>query len=204
MAKSHRQAGGRVLSIGHSNHAADTFVALLKAHGVELVADVRSQPYSKYVPQFNGPAVKSLVTGEGVDYLFMGKELGGRPDSEDFYDEDGHVLYDRLAESAVFLEGISRLERELPARRVALMCSEEDPLRCHRYLLIARVLAARGIAMEHIRGDGRLESEADLRAKERAESDDAQLVLFPEAEEPAWRSLRSVSPKRAQPNSLES
>jgi uncharacterized protein (DUF488 family) len=94
-----------------------------------------------------------------------GRELGGRPEGDEFYDAEDRVLYERVAASPRFLEGIDRLEQAAKRSRIAILCSEEDPTDCHRRLLIGRVLAARGIDLHHVRGDGRVEREADLRQR---------------------------------------
>jgi uncharacterized protein (DUF488 family) len=94
-----------------------------------------------------------------MKYVFLGKELGGRPEGSEFYDEGGGVLYDRLAESALFLEGIDRLMEGVKGYRVAIMCGEEDPVKCHRRVLVGRVLEERGVRVKHIRGDGRVEDD---------------------------------------------
>lgn len=182
-----------LFSIGHSSHLPEKFIELLKLHAIDVVADVRSQPYSKYAPQFNSPELKALLQRQGLKYLFMGKELGGRPEGDEFYDETGRVLYDRVAGSKLFCEGISRLEEGRQKFRVALMCSEEDPAVCHRYLLISRVLSERGIEIRHIRGDGQLQSQTDVAGPDES-PDVSQPVLFPETEESTWKSLRSVLP----------
>jgi uncharacterized protein (DUF488 family) len=194
------ETGQILFTIGHSNHSPEHFCGLLRQHGVEVLVDVRSQPYSQYTPHFNRELLKPAVIGDGVQYLFMGDELGGRPLELDCYDEDGHVLYSKLSQSTRFLRGIDRVEKGIEKYRVALMCSEEDPTVCHRFLLIARVLADRGRVLQHIRGDGHIDRH-DLLADD---GPDPQMLLFPEAkEEKPWRSLRSVLPKRTPPISLE-
>src|SRR5829696_9023919 len=116
-----------ILTIGHSNYSLEAFIELLRAHRIEVLVDVRSQPYSKYTPHFESRALKESLPAAGIKYLFMGKELGGRPDGDEFYDSEGFVLYSRLAESPLFLEGISRLESGMEqGLRVAIMCSEEN------------------------------------------------------------------------------
>jgi uncharacterized protein (DUF488 family) len=185
-------------SIGHSNHSEEKFFELLTQHGIEVLADVRSQPYSRYSPQFNDTNLKQSVEAAGIRYLFLGRELGGRPDNDELLDDDGHALYHRMAEAPQFLAGVERLERELAEQRVAIMCSEEDPAVCHRHLLVARVLTSRGINVLHIRGDGRLESEAQVAPQEK------QGLLFADLEQQSWKSLRSVSPKLRPPSSSES
>lgn len=191
-----------IFSIGHSNHPLDAFIDLLRMHEIAVLVDVRSAPYSRYVPHFNPANIKASLKEAGFQYIYMGKELGGRPDGAEFYDAEGHVRYDRLAESPVFLAGLERVIKGSAQFRVALMCSEENPTDCHRRLLITRVLAGRAIPVQHIRGDGRIETEAELAEAERsAEEAAGQLSLFDEQEVKAWRSIRSVSPKKAPPNS---
>ena len=151
-------------TIGHSNHAPERFVELLQQHGIEAVADVRSQPYSRFAVHFRQELLRQLLAEAEVGYVFLGRELGGRPPDPDLYDDDGNVLYGRVARSERFAEGLRRLLAGAATQRVAMMCSEEDPTRCHRRLLITQALLGRGAppTVMHIRGDGRLSSEAEL------------------------------------------
>ena len=183
----------RLFSIGHSNHALERFLELLRQHRIEVLADARSHPYSRFAPHFDASSLKEAVIGAGIKYLFMGKELGGRPEGDDFYDAEGHVLYWRVAESNLFLDGIVRLENGITKHRVAIMCSEEDPSACHRRLLVGRVLKTRGVQLEHIRGDGRIQTEAELQAEEERCRANGQIGFFDEPpQEKAWRSIQSV------------
>jgi uncharacterized protein (DUF488 family) len=199
--RENEEAQGTVLwTIGHSNHAIERFLELLDANEIAVLADVRSQPYSKFSPQFNAASLKEAVTVHGLHYAFFGDTLGGRPEDDAFYDEEGHVRYDRLAESDSFREGVARLKRGIArGSRIALMCSEEDPTVCHRHRLVGRVLAGEGITLRHIRGDGRVQSDAELAQKKGGEG---QASLFDAdalddlAKEGPWRSLLSVSPRR--------
>jgi uncharacterized protein (DUF488 family) len=177
--------GSTVLTIGHSNHSAEQFLGLVQSQTIEVVADVRSHPYSRFAPHFSQEALKAALQQIGVKYVFLGAELGGRPDGEAYYDDDGHVLYGRVARAPFFIDGIERLERGLTRVRVAIMCSEEDPTNCHRRLLIARVLRDRDIEVLHLRGNGRLQRDAELGAATQGD-------LFSGFEEGAWRSTRSV------------
>jgi len=193
----------RLLSIGHSSHSLETFLVLLKQHRIEVLVDARSHPFSRFASHFDAAALKKAVVDAGIRYLFLGKELGGRPDGEEFYDDDGHVLYWRVAESALFLEGLRRLEKGMVKYRVALLCSEEDPASCHRRLLIGRVLAARGIVLDHIRGDGRIQTEAELQVEEEQRRTKGQGSLFERREDKTWRSTQSVSRKGPRQSSSE-
>src|SRR5262245_1827042 len=115
-----------MFSIGHSNHPIERFLQLLKQHGVEVLVDVRSMPYSRFSPQFSIHALRRSVSEAGCEYVFLGKELGGRPEGREFYDEEGRVLYGRRAEAPEFIAGIERLASDAEQRRVAMMCSEEN------------------------------------------------------------------------------
>ena len=238
-----------VLTIGHSNHEPQAFVSLLRTHGVDAVVDVRSAPYSRYLPHFNKEHLERILREGGIRYAFKGKELGGQPANRACYDADGRILYDKLAETDAFKEGVAYVleaaaaqpaagsesaavhpstssgrtaagrgagrtvaegeagrtaagreagrtvaEREAgrtgagrdggrtaaegdagrmaadgdagrtaaaPAGGLALMCSEKEPLECHRTLLISRTLAGRGVAVAHVHADGSLESHED-------------------------------------------
>lgn len=184
-------AAVQVWTVGHSNHSAAHFVGLLRGCGIEVVADVRSQPYAKYASHFSQSPLRLLLKEAGVDYLFLGRELGGRPPEPEMYDDEGHVLYGALAETSLFRAGLARLREVAIVQRVAMMCSEEDPAACHRRLLVTRAMRTSDPASSvvHIRGDGEVVDEDDLT---RALRGDRQLSLFEEAK--TWRSARSALP----------
>uniref|UniRef100_A0A7C2WT04 DUF488 domain-containing protein n=1 Tax=Thermorudis sp. TaxID=1969470 RepID=A0A7C2WT04_9BACT len=146
-----------VFTIGHSAHTIDEFIGLLRRHGVDAVADVRSMPYSRVAPQFNREALARRLRAEGIRYVFLGEELGGRPADPSCY-ENGQVRYERLAQTERFKYGIERVIRGANRYRIALMCTEKEPLECHRTLLVARALHDRGVDVRHILADGRLEA----------------------------------------------
>jgi uncharacterized protein (DUF488 family) len=184
-----------VFTVGHSNHPAEKFIRLLQRYGIEILIDIRSHPFSRHAPQFNGRALETVLSKDGIGYLFLGEELGGRPEGEEFYDAKGRVDYALVGRSRPFLDGISRLEKEIGARTVALLCSEENPARCHRRLLVGRALEERGITLLHIRGDGSLETENEMNG--------GQQILFAETEARPRKSTRSVSRKSRHPSSSE-
>ncbi|MYE00477.1 MAG: DUF488 domain-containing protein, partial [Alphaproteobacteria bacterium] len=113
-------------------------------------------PYSRFNPQFNRKALSASLSASGIAYVWLGRELGGRPDDPACY-EDGTVRYDRLARTALYREGIERVLSGAAEHRLALMCAEKDPLHCHRALLVSRSLEERGLAVAHILADGSLE-----------------------------------------------
>src|SRR5450432_3803767 len=139
-----------VYTIGHSNHPPEHFISLLALHGITSVCDVRSKPYSRFNPQFNHDALRKILPEAGVEYLFLGKELGARSGDPSCY-ENGRVRYGLLARTELFQQGLARVQDVISkAFRVALLCAEKEPIECHRTILVARHLTALGIDAQHI------------------------------------------------------
>ncbi|MCU1584342.1 MAG: hypothetical protein JWM49_898 [Microbacteriaceae bacterium] len=147
----------RILTIGHSTHELEKFLKLLTDHGVTAIADVRSVPASRFTPQFNREALKRALRKVRVKYVFLGKELGARSDDPSCY-VNGQVKYDRLARTDAFRVGVERLRTGMQTEDIALMCAEQEPLDCHRTLLVSRVLESVGVPVAHIHADGHVES----------------------------------------------
>lgn len=143
-----------LFTIGHSNLQMEGLLDLLLGYEVEMLVDVRTAPFSRYCPQFNRPDLERAIEAAGLQYRFAGHALGGKPLDEELRGEDGVPDYDKIAASACYQDGLRDLETWLARFRVAIMCSEADPLCCHREKLIARSLRARGIAVTHIMPDG--------------------------------------------------
>jgi uncharacterized protein (DUF488 family) len=149
--------GFDLFSIGHSNVAAERFIALLRGTGVSAVADVRSTPFSRRFPWFSGKNLATTLAQHGIAYLAYGEALGGRPRNAALYRE-GVADYEAMARQPEFQAGLDRLCADAARLRVCLMCAERDPLDCHRCLLVARALAAHGLAVGHILHDGTIEA----------------------------------------------
>ena len=125
-----------LLTIGHSNLPADQFLALLKAHGVTAIADVRSVPFSRRFPWFSSRTLAERLQSKGIAYVMMGDTLGGRPVNPALYC-DGIADYEAMAGTADFHAGLDRVIAEMTHHRLCLMCAEREPLDCHRCLLVA-------------------------------------------------------------------
>jgi len=171
---------GTIYTIGYSNHPLERFIALLHQHGVDLLCDVRSDPYSRINPQFNRESLKAALWKVQVTYVFLGKELGARSEDPSCY-SNGKVQYEYLAQTALFREGIESLMQRMQDSHLVLMCAEKDPLDCHRTILIARHLDKLGIVIKHILADGSLETHRQvevrlLRQLKIPESDDLFLT----------------------------
>lgn len=182
---------GTIYTIGHSNHSLETFIDLLKTYQIEVLIDTRSSPFSRYSPHFNRDSIKVATQGVGIKYGFFGRHLGGRPEDEDYYDEEGRVVYSQVAKSFLFTEGVERLMGGIQRFRTAIFCSEENPSICHRRLLVGRVLFEQGVAVYHIRGNGLVQTEEELRRQEELEKN-SQRALFEEEDVTEWKSIQSV------------
>lgn len=143
-------------TIGHSNHTIENFIALLKRYGVTCIADVRSAPYSCYCPQFNKDTLAVDLQAAGITYIFLGRELGARPDDLSCY-EEGCVNFQHITKSEEFKRGVERLLAGTSRCRIALMCAEKDPLQCHRTILVARHIKRHNLCIKHILADGNIE-----------------------------------------------
>ena len=145
-------------TIGHSNHPIGRFIELLRQHGITAVADVRSTPYSRFNPQFRRDQLQAALQEGGIQYVFLGEELGARTRDPACYEADGRVSYARLAATDLFRAGMDRLRAGMSEYRISLMCAEREPLECHRTILIARELERAHIQVVHILADGSLET----------------------------------------------
>jgi uncharacterized protein (DUF488 family) len=152
---------GEVFTIGHSTHSWERFVALLQSAKVTAVADVRTSPYSRHSPQFSRDSLPAELRLDGISYVFLGKELGGRPSGHRFYC-DGIADYEKMAQAPEFSKGLDRVIEGAKKYRIVLMCSERDPLDCHRCLLVGRALAQRGVRVNHILDDGSIVSQNQI------------------------------------------
>jgi uncharacterized protein (DUF488 family) len=158
----------RVLTVGHSNGSLAEFLDLLRAHGVERVVDVRSAPYSRFVPHFNRESLEAELAQVDIAYGYGGEYLGGRPNDPTCYFAgqvpDGRanylelVNYAEVARRDWYLRAIDRLIQCAEQDTTAILCSEEDPARCHRHRLIARTLRLLQVDVQHVWATGVLES----------------------------------------------
>ena len=186
----------RVWTIGHSRHELDRFFELLKENQITALVDVRTIPMSKMAPQFNEAALRVALSSVGINYIPMGKELGGRPNEDYMYDKDGRVFYNRLAESDLFKSGIERIEKGCCQFNIAIMCSEGKPEGCHRHLLVGRVLNRLGYEVLNILVDGSVKSFNELTP----ETNQFSLIEF--GEEESWKSALPVRQESPQSDSF--
>jgi len=174
-----------LFTIGHSNHSLNHFLELLLAHQVSAIADVRSSPCSKYSPQFNKDVLESALRDANIDYVFLGRELGAHRSEDDCY-IDGQAKYDRIAHLSTFQRGLEIVLQGVEHYRIALMCSESDPITCHRTILVCRELKriCPDLKITHILGDG---------TEERQEMSEERLVNLRKLQPELFGDLTSMS-----------
>jgi uncharacterized protein (DUF488 family) len=152
---------GVLYSIGHSNQTVEEFVDLLKRHGVNCVVDVRSVPASKYSPQFNQRELSDYLYSQGIQYLHFGMEFGAR--RNDCVGDDGQVNFEKAVGTEAFQKGVLRVMRGMAkGYKIAFMCSESEPLECHRFALVSRYFYDQGVDVKHIMKDGDLKTHKEL------------------------------------------
>ena len=140
-----------ILTIGHSNYSQDQLLTLLKEKNITQVVDVRSTPFSKFASHFNKPTLQAKLQRENIAYRHDPR-LGGRPSKDELYAKDNHrARYDLMAQEPSFAEGMAHLTQTASAASVtALLCTEKDPLQCHRTLLVGHNLALQGVDVNHV------------------------------------------------------
>ena len=171
----------RLYSIGHSNQSQDDFLGLLTKHGVNCIVDVRSVPASKYTPQFNMEPLKRFLKSHDIQYLHFGEEFGAR--RTDCLDENELVNFEMAIETPSFKHGVERLMKGLQKDfHISLMCSEANPLECHRFSLVSRYFYDHDMDVQHILKDGELISHAALEKKMISEYLHAKKRRLPEVD----------------------
>jgi uncharacterized protein (DUF488 family) len=176
-----------LFTIGHSNYEIEAFITLLKKHKISAVADVRSHPYSRFLPHFNQSALQQILSKEHIHYVFLGRELGARSDNPKCY-IDGKAVYEKIAETDEFHQGIQRILQGLMKHKISLMCAEKDPLTCHRAVLVCQHVRHPDVNINHILKSGDLEPHSHLEERmlakhgflesSRMQGNQAQLSLF--------------------------
>lgn len=184
-------AARTIWTVGHSNHELDAFLRVVEPERLTHILDVRSYPYSRHASHFNREGLQASVEACGLTYVFLGLALGGRPQREDQYDDDGHALYGSMAQEPRFQAAVRRLVEGAAEHRLCLLCSCGRPDDCHRRLLVGKVLCEHGVELRHILTDGSIRAECQVALPPGT----GQNTLFGH-DSPVWRSTQSVSRKR--------
>lgn len=157
------ETGNGIYTIGHSNHDLDYFTLLLRKYNINCLVDVRNVPFSKYVPQYNKDTIKNYLNRLGIYCIYMGEELGAIRDDKSLLSPDGYVDFCLLSQTDFFKRGLERIKKGCgKGYIIGIMCTEKDPIDCHRSILISRKLKEQGYNLLHILPDGSLESTPKL------------------------------------------
>lgn len=150
-------------TIGHSNHPIEDFIHVLKIFQIQCIIDVRTIPSSNYMPQFNRENLQIWLEREGIEYKYLGNMIGGRYTDPALLDSQGSVDYEKVEQRSIFQTGIDQVCQIINAgKSAALMCSEKSPLDCHRFVLVSKSLAKKGISIDHIVFEGTKDIEGRL------------------------------------------
>lgn len=156
-----------IFTVGHSNGTVEELISLLTLAGINCVVDVRSVPASAYTPQFNKDNLKRYLSNNGVLYMHFGEEFGARRDDSIV---DGQVNFEKAVTTPAFLSGVKRIKNGIgQGYHIALMCSEADPLACHRFYMISRFFYDNGFDVKHILHTNEIVSHDTLEKKMIAE-----------------------------------
>jgi hypothetical protein len=157
------ELGMPLMTFGYGARSCGEMLALLARYGIGYVIDVRSVPWSRYRPEFSQDQLAASLRAYDVRYVFMGDELGGRPEDPACYDDEGRVDYRACAQQPAFRAGIGRLrDAWVSGHSVALMCSEGRPEDCHRTKLVSAALVETGVDVRHIDEQGELRTHDEV------------------------------------------
>lgn len=152
-----------IYTIGHSNYSIDRFLDMINFHNINCIVDIRGTPYSKYNIQYNKETISQTLKSRGYIYIYMGKEFAAQRTDKSLYTEEGYADFEKVVYDQDFLNGINRLRDGCSkGYRIALMGAKQDPINCHRCILLGRPLIAAGFNVKHILDDNTLASQEEL------------------------------------------
>lgn len=154
---------GNLYTIGHSTVPFEKFLQLLQQYKVDFILDVRSIPYSAYASQFNREALAKELERYGIQYQYMGTYFGARQKDINLYTQEGYLDFEKVRAQECFKRRVTSVIRGLKQNyNIALMCTEKDPIDCHRAIMVGRAFELAGITVSHILHSGKLESQNAL------------------------------------------
>lgn len=143
-----------IYTIGHSNYSIERLIEMLKYFGIDCVVDIRGTPYSKYNVQFDKETIKYTLTKAGFIYIYMAKEFAAKRINKQSYNEEGYSDFEKVIYEDDFIKGIERLKVGCEkGYKIVLLGAMQDPLRCHRSILVGRALRKSGFNVKHILDD---------------------------------------------------
>ena len=152
-----------IYTIGHSNYTVERLIDMLKHYNINCVVDIRGTPYSKYNIQFDKETIRYTLSKAGFIYIYMAKELAAKRINKQSYNEEGYSDFEKVIKENEFIEGIERLKNGCnKGYKIALLGAMQEPIRCHRSILVGRALRENGFNVKHILDDYSIASQDDI------------------------------------------
>jgi uncharacterized protein (DUF488 family) len=152
-----------IYTLGHSNYTIEKLIDMLKKYNINCVVDIRGTPYSKYNVQFDKEIIRYTLTKAGFIYIYMAKEFAAKRINKESYNEEGYSDFELVVNEKDFLDGIERLKNGCnKGYRIALLGAMQEPIRCHRSILVGRALIKYGFNVKHILDDYSIASQDDI------------------------------------------
>ncbi|MDR1182884.1 MAG: DUF488 domain-containing protein [Bacteroidales bacterium] len=152
-----------IYTVGHSTHELDFFLELIKTVEINCIVDVRSLPASAYSPQYNQNSFKNYLKDNHITYLHFAEEFGARRTDYDLLGDDGKLDFEKVRKTSLFNRGVERIWQGIDKGfRIALMCSESDPLDCHRFSMVSIGLENNGFNVLHLLKDKSIKTNLEL------------------------------------------
>lgn len=153
---------GNLYSIGHSTHPVELLLYLLRMYEINYLLDVRSIPYSRYVEEYNRERFSDVLAKNGIKYWYMGKYFGARQEDISLYTQEKYLDFEKVRKSASFQNGIENVLKGLRDNNIAMMCTEKNPMDCHRAIMVGKGFMDAGVEVKHILPDGSYLTQSDL------------------------------------------
>jgi uncharacterized protein (DUF488 family) len=155
-----------IFTIGHSNYSIDRFLDMLRFHNINCVVDIRGTPYSKYNVQYDKETIRQTLADKGYLYIYMAKEFAVQRSDRTLYKSDGYADFERVIQHKDFLNGLERLKLGCEkGYRIVLMGAMQDPINCHRCILVGKALRDVGFNVKHILDDYSLATQEQMEEK---------------------------------------
>ena len=152
-----------IYTIGHSNYTIKKLINMLKYHNINCVVDIRGTPYSKYNIQFDKETIKYTLTNAGFVYIYMGEEFAAKRIRKISYNNEGYSDFEKVIKEMEFKRGIERLKNGCDkGYRIVLLGAMQDPIRCHRSILVGRELIKNDFNVKHILDDYSIATQNDI------------------------------------------
>ena len=155
-----------LFTIGYSSFALNKFISVLERYSIQVVVDVRSQPYSAYYSNYNKENIKSTLRQKKIHYRNYSIEFGARQTDKRYFSNEGYLDFELFAESPNFKQGFDKIKNSVEqGYSIALMCAEKNPAICHRSIMVSRAFYNNGFSINHILADGCIEGQNDIESQ---------------------------------------